>query len=127
MASVVLDASVLLAHISGEPGSEAAPYLAHDGLLSTVNLTEVFAKLVERGLTANAAAELIYRYGFDPVPFDRGLARLAGLLRPVTKPLGLSLGDRACLALAQRENLPVLTTDRIWTKLNLGIPIKLMR
>jgi PIN domain nuclease of toxin-antitoxin system len=127
MASAVLDASVLLAHISGERGSESVLQLTDDTLLSTVNLAEVFSKLLERDLTADAAASMIYRYGFDPVPFDRELARRAGVLRPVANALGLSLGDRACLALAQREALPVLTTDRAWTKLNVGVEIKVLR
>jgi PIN domain nuclease of toxin-antitoxin system len=127
MASAVLDASVLLAHISGEKGSEAVPRLANGALLSTVNLAEVFAKLLERNFTADEAGETIYGYGFDPVPFDRGLARQTGVLRPITKALGLSLGDRACLALAQREGLPVLTTDKSWTKLNIGIEIRVIR
>jgi PIN domain nuclease of toxin-antitoxin system len=127
MANAVLDASVLLAHISGERGSGAVPRLANDALLSTVNLAEVFAKLLERDLSASDAASMIYRYGFYPVPFDRELARRSGMLRPMTKPLGLSLGDRACLALAQREALPVLTTDKSWTKLNIGVEIKVVR
>jgi PIN domain nuclease of toxin-antitoxin system len=127
MASAVLDASVLLAHISGERGAEAVPHLADDALLSTVNLSEVYAKLLERDLSADDAASLIYRYGFNPVPFDRELARKAGMLRPATRALGLSLGDRACLALAQREGLPALTTDRSWTKLNIGVEIKVLR
>jgi PIN domain nuclease of toxin-antitoxin system len=55
------------------------------------------------------------------------MARQTGALRPATKALGLSLGDRACLALARRERLPILTADRSWAKLDLGIPIKVMR
>ena len=108
-------------------GPRNVPHLANDALLSTVNLAEVFSKLLERNLTADQAGEMIYSYGFDPVPFDRGLARQTGVLRPITKALGLSLGDRACLALAQREALPVLTTDRNWTKLNIGVEIKVLR
>jgi PIN domain nuclease of toxin-antitoxin system len=127
MASAVLDASVLLAHISGEKGSEVVPDLASGALLSTVNLAELFAKLLERNFTANEAGETIYGYRFDPVPFDRELARRTGVLRPLTKALGLSLGDRACLALAQREGLPVLTTDKSWAKLNIGIEIRIIR
>jgi PIN domain nuclease of toxin-antitoxin system len=127
MASAVLDASVLLAHISGEKGSEAVPQLANGALLSTVNLAEVFAKLLERNFTAKEAGETIYGYGFDPVPFDRELSRRTGVLRPLTKVLGLSLGDRACLALAQREGLPALTADKSWTKLNIGIEIRVIR
>jgi PIN domain nuclease of toxin-antitoxin system len=127
MASAVLDASVMLAHISGEKGSEAVPQLTNGALLSTVNLAEVFAKLLERDFTADEAGETIYGYGFEPVPFDRGLARQTGVLRRATKAFGLSLGDRACLALAQREGLPVLTTDKNWAKLSIGVEIKVIR
>lgn len=127
MASAILDASALLAHIRGEPGSEPVAEIAVDAFMSTVNLAEVFSKLLERTLTAEQADEIIYRYGFGVVPFDERLARRVGELRPATKTLGLSLGDRACLALAQREGLPVVTTDRNWTKLTLGIEIKVVR
>jgi ribonuclease VapC len=127
MASAVLDASVLLAHIAGEKGSEVVPQLASGALLSTINLAEVFAKLLERNFTANEAGQTIYGYRFNPVPFDRELARRTGVLRPLTKALGLSLGDRACLALAQREGLPVLTADKNWAKLSIGVEIKVIR
>ena len=127
MASVVLDASALLAHIRGERGSDPVAEIAADALLSTVNLAEVLSKLMERSLSAEQADAIVYRYGFAVVPFDEGLARRAGALRPATKALGLSLGDRACLALALREGLPVITTDRNWTKLTLGIEIKVVR
>jgi ribonuclease VapC len=127
MASAVLDASVLLAHIAGEKGSEVVPQLASGALLSTINLAEVFAKLLERNFTPNEAGETIYGYRFNPVPFDRELARRTGVLRPLTKALGLSLGDRACLALAQREGLPVLTADKNWAKLSIGVEIKVIR
>jgi PIN domain nuclease of toxin-antitoxin system len=127
MASAVLDASALLAHIRGERGSDQVAEIAIDALMSAVNLAEVFSKLMERGLTAEQADAIVFRYGFEVIPFDEGLARRVGALRPATKTLGLSLGDRACLALAQREALPVLTTDRNWTKLVLGIEIKIAR
>lgn len=127
MASVVLDASALLAHIRDEPGSSLVANLAPDALMSTVNLAEVYSKLMERGLSADEADAIVYRYGFEVVPFDEELARRTGALRPATKTLGLSLGDRACLALALREALPVVTTDRNWTKLTLGIEIKVAR
>ena len=127
MASVVLDASALLAHIREEPGSGLVANLAPYALMSTVNLAEVYSKLMERGLSADEADAIVYRYGFEVVPFDEQLARRAGALRPATKTLGLSLGDRACLALALREALPVVTTDRNWTKLTLGIEIRVVR
>jgi ribonuclease VapC len=127
MASCVLDASALLAHIRAERGSDPVADLAADALMSTVNLAEVFSKLVEQGLTVEQADEIVLRYGMEIAPFDEGLARRAGALRPATKSLGLSLGDRACLALAEQEALPVITTDRNWTKLSLGIEIRIVR
>jgi PIN domain nuclease of toxin-antitoxin system len=127
MASAVFDASVLLAHIGQEPGSDGIDELAVEALMSAVNLAEVFAKLAERGLSQDEADMIVYRYRLEVVPFDEELARQTGALRPVTKALGLSLGDRACLALARHERLPVLTADRSWAKLDLGIPIKVMR
>jgi PIN domain nuclease of toxin-antitoxin system len=124
MASAVFDASVLLAHMGQEPGSDGIDELAVEALMSAVNLAEVFAKLADRGLSQNEADMIVYRYRLEVVPFDEDLARQTGALRPATKSLGLSLGDRACLALAQRERLPVLTADKSWAKLNLGIAIK---
>lgn len=127
MASAVFDASALLAHIGQEPGSDAIDELAVDALMSAVNLAEVFAKLAERGLSQDQADMIVYRYRLDVVPFDEELARQTGALRPATKALGLSLGDRACVALAQRERLPILTADRNWAKLDLGIPVRVVR
>jgi PIN domain nuclease of toxin-antitoxin system len=116
-----------LAHIAGEKGSDAVAQVAGDALLGAVNLAEVFSKLSERGLSADQADTIVYRYRFEIAPFDEALARQTGALRQATRKWGLSLGDRACLALAQRENLPVLTTDRDWAKLDLGIEVKLIR
>jgi PIN domain nuclease of toxin-antitoxin system len=127
MASAVVDASALLAHIGGEPGADSIDDLADEALMSAVNLAEVFARLTERGLSERQADTIVYRYRLEVVPFDEELARQTGALRPVTKALGLSLGDRACLALARRERLPILTADRIWAKLDLGISIKVIR
>jgi ribonuclease VapC len=127
MASAVFDASVLLAHIGQEPGSDGIDELADEALMSAVNLAEVFAKLSERGLSQGEADMIVYRYRLEVVPFDEELARQTGALRPATKSLGLSLGDRACLALAQREQLPILTADKSWAKLNLGMAIKVVR
>ena len=127
MASAVLDASAVLAHIRGERGSDTVGQLAADACMSAVNLAEVISKRMEWSLSTEQADAIVYRYGFDVVPFDEGLARRAGALRPATKTLGLSLGDRACIALAQREALPVLTTDRHWAKLALGIEVKIVR
>ena len=127
MASAVLDASAVLAHILNEPGSQVVGVVAAEALVSAVNLSEIVAKLLEQSLTLTQADEIVYRYGFEVLPFDEELARQAGALRVPTRKLGLSLGDRACLALAQREGLPAVTADRQWAKLKLGIEIKVVR
>jgi PIN domain nuclease of toxin-antitoxin system len=123
MTSHVIDASAALAWILDEPGSDrVAPHLV-DGLMSAVNLSEIVARLVRAGADPMRAHYL----GSRIVPFDVDLADRAGRLWPVTAALGLSLGDRACLALAQREQLPVLTADRAWAELSLGVDVIVVR
>jgi ribonuclease VapC len=78
---------------------------------------------MEESLTVEQADAIVLRCGIDVVSFDEGLARRAGALRPATKSLGLSL----CLALAQRIGLPVLTADRTWAKLAVGVEVKVVR
>ncbi|WP_395945191.1 type II toxin-antitoxin system VapC family toxin [Brevundimonas sp.] len=119
----VVDASAALAFLMGEPGAEAtAPHLA-TGLMSAVNLAEVIGYLVRRGLDPARAFYL----GCEIAPFEATLADRAGRLAPLTAAFGLSLGDRACLALAEREGAPVLTADRLWARLDLGIDVILVR
>ncbi len=127
MASIVFDASVILAHINNEPGSEGADALFGDALISAVNVAEVAGKLVERGASLPLVRAALSRYGLQVAAFDGELAERTGALRLKTKSLGLSLGDRACLALAEREALPVLTADKAWKQLNLPIEVRLLR
>jgi PIN domain nuclease of toxin-antitoxin system len=127
VASIVLDASVILAHINGEPGSERAEAFFGDALISSVNLAEVVGKLAERGASVGLVRAALSRYGLQVAAFDEDLAERAGALRPQTKAFGLSLGDRACLALAQRSALAVLTADRAWKDLNLPVEVQLLR
>ena len=127
MASIVLDASVILAHLGGEPGAERAEAFFGDALMSAVNFSEVVAKLVERGASLGLVRAALSRYGLQVAAFDEELAERTGALRPRTKAFGLSLGDRACLALAERSALPVLTADRAWKDLNLSIEVQLLR
>jgi PIN domain nuclease of toxin-antitoxin system len=95
--------------------------------LSSVNYTETISKCLDRGEGIDTALRKIAAIGVEIVAYDAGLARRAGELRPLTKRLGLSLADRACLALAEREALPVLTADRSWKLLSLGLDIRLIR
>ncbi|MGH2349683.1 MAG: type II toxin-antitoxin system VapC family toxin, partial [bacterium] len=92
-----------------------------------VNLSEVVAKLADVSMDESMAREVLTPLGLDIVPFDQESAFIAGSLRPYTRHLGLSLGDRACLALGKRMGLPILTADRTWASLQLGIEIRSIR
>jgi ribonuclease VapC len=127
VARIVFDSSVILAHLNDEPGSERAAPLFGDALISAVNVAEIVSKLAERGAALNLIRAALSRYGLQIATFDEELAERTGALRPRTKSLGLSLGDRACLALAERFALPVLTADRTWKDLNLSIDVQLLR
>jgi ribonuclease VapC len=128
MISYVLDASALLALFHGEPGGEKVAQAIKEGAaISTVNLAEVVSKLNEIGTPEELIQEAVDVLKLSIVDFDAGLAYKVGLLRPLTKHLGLSLGDRACLALAQYLNLPTLTTDKAWQELSLDVNIQVIR
>jgi PIN domain nuclease of toxin-antitoxin system len=127
MSGVVLDSSALLAFIQGEPGGEVVAATVGDALMSSVNHAEVVTKLVERTGSLDVARAALGIANVDVVDFDRSQAEQAGLLAKQTRSRGLSLGDRACLALAAREAAPVLTADRIWATLKLDVEIRLIR
>jgi ribonuclease VapC len=128
MADYVLDASALLVLLKGETGSERVIEALMDGAaISAVNFSEVVAKLREGGMLEEAIHESLDSLELDIVEFDTEFAYQAGLPRPLTKSAGLSLGDRACLALAQNLNLPALTADRAWDGLSLGIRVQVIR
>jgi len=113
----VLDSSAVLALIFNEPGAERVRSALPDALLSTVNFAEVITKLVEKGLPAEVAHAAVEVFGTEIVAFDFDQAYLTGELRAATRSAGLSLGDRACLALARLRNLPAMTADRAWGRL----------
>ena len=124
----VFDASAVLAAIFEEPGADRveALWAQGDNLLCAVNFAEVIAKLAERGMGDADIATVIEGIPLDVIPFDRPTAHQAGLLRPVTKALGLSLGDRACLALGMTREARVVTADRSWKKVN-GVDVDVIR
>jgi PIN domain nuclease of toxin-antitoxin system len=123
----VLDSSAVLAVIFDEPGGEVVVDLLQGGLLSTVNQTEIHTKLLLDGRAANIAWNRVRNMGVEVCFFDDEQARIAAELIWETRPFGLSLGDRACLALAMQRKATVYTTDRIWKKLDLGIEIVAIR
>jgi ribonuclease VapC len=127
VAKAVLDASAVLAYVNGEPGAEIVAPVIGDSLVSAVNLAEIVTKLVARTGSLELARTMLGIATFDVVDFDRALAERAGAFVTSTRPKGLSLGDRACLALAESQGLPVLTADRAWTALKVDIDIRPIR
>lgn len=126
MSDVVLDSSAVLALLTNEPGTDVVEAALPGALLSTVNLAEIVAKLCERGMPAEEATYLIYSIGVEVAEFDAEQATRSGELRVSARSAGLSLGDRACLALAQVRGLPVLTADTAWGQLK-HLDIRLIR
>lgn len=123
----VLDASAILAIIKGENGQEQAAAALSAGKVCSVNFAEVITNLVHLGLPAETARQIADDLALNVLDFDRDLALQAGFLRKITTRRGLSLGDRACIALAMREKLPVMTADRVWTDLDLPVEVVLIR
>ena len=128
MNSVVLDASAILAIINQEAGYEKlSPDLLSRAVASTVNIAEVQAKLVTRGWLADEAWEDAVSPIREIIDFTEQHARIAGGMAGQTKPFGLSLGDRACLALGVALKTPVYTAERSWKKLKLDLQIQCIR
>jgi ribonuclease VapC len=128
VSKIVLDASAVLAVLNQEPGAEKLTLeMLSYAAASTVNLAEVHTKLVSRGGNPEEAWEDTLSAVQEHVPFTEEHAKIAGDLAVVTRSLGLSLGDRACLALGLAMNIPVYTTDRSWKNLKLGIRIHVLR
>ena len=126
MSKVVLDSSAVIAFLFAEAGAESVrSYLGH-AYLSTVNLVEVLSVATDRGFDADKIQASLVPL-VELIHFDVKQAAFCGELRPLTKAFGLSLGDRACLALAHHLKKPVLTADKIWQNLELNIEINLIR
>jgi PIN domain nuclease of toxin-antitoxin system len=127
MNGAVFDTSAVLAIINSELGAEQAIAMLDGALLCTVNHAEVMTKLAEHGLSREQARAIVLKIGIVVVDFGIDLADRTGTLRMPTRHLGLSLADRACLALAEREAVPAVTADRQWAATDLGIEVVLIR
>jgi ribonuclease VapC len=123
----VLDASALLALVHGERGAERVTEILDRAVISAVNLAEVVGRLADRGLPGDAIRQRLERLGLGTIPVDEDLAYAVGLLRPATRRLGLSLGDRVCIALARRLGAVALSADRAWAQLDIGVRVELLR
>ena len=131
MDSIVLDAAAILAMLQDEQGGDGVLAAIEEAIvpvaISSVNFCEVVTKLVRDGLSIDEARFAVESLREYVVAFDESQALFAAALYPATSGIGLSLGDRACLALAAERMATAWTTDRAWKKLKLGIPIKLIR
>lgn len=124
---MVLDASALLALLRAEPGSDKVAQYVPGAVIGAVNLSEVVAKLIERGVPEQAVRSALRQVELEIHPFGEDLAYQAGILRLTTRSAGLSFGDRACLALGQQLAAPVLTTERNWKDLDVGVEVRTIR
>ena len=127
MSDVVLDASAVLALLHGEPGADQVQAHLRNAVIGTVNLSEVLAKLLESGMPAQPASQALGQLQLRTIAFDASLAHATAALRITTRALGLSLGDRACLALAQSLSCPAITADRTWKTLRIGVKVMTIR
>jgi ribonuclease VapC len=108
----VLDASAVIAMLRSEPGADIVWSASSDAVISAVNYSEVLKKTIERGGTGEAAAAFVRGLSIAIIPFDETLAAVSADLYPQTKQHGLSLADRACLALGIQRSCKVLTSER---------------
>jgi ribonuclease VapC len=127
VAEVVIDSSVALAFLFNEPGAEEAAVLMGDACMSAVNLAEVVTKLIDRGIPGREAMALASQLECAVVDLDAPTGSMAGAIRSATRHLGLSLGDRACLALARTRGLCAVTADRAWSRLGPDFDIRMLR
>lgn len=127
MAESVLDASAVLALLLREPGSEAVRPRLPAAVISAVNYTEVLARLYTLGGSPDEVKRLVDRHLRMVLPFDAAHAAVAAALHLPTRSAGLSLGDRACLAVGLIRGLPVLTTDQAWRKVDVGVVVEVIR
>ncbi len=122
----ILDSSAVLAVLHGEPGAEMVASGLADSAISSVNVAEVFRVLLRKGSPLNQAKRSFARLWIPVVSFDAPAAELTAEIGQSNPQL--SLGDCACVALARLENAnEVLTTDRAWTALDLGVKVTLIR
>ncbi len=129
MTRVALDASALLAMLLGEAGGERVKAALDDAVLSAVNLAEIVSHYAKLGAARPDIEAMLRPLPIRVMPIDAALSYDAGMLRPITLPGGLSLGDRYCLALAKREGVPALTAERRWPDIAAaaGVTVELIR
>lgn len=122
----ILDSSAVIVLLKKEPGAEIVAANIKRAIISSVNYAEVVSVLV-RKLTPEQIKVMLTKLIAEVIPFDEDMAMRSGMLYQQTKKYGLSLGDRACIALAQVKGMPILTADRMWANLDLDVEVKYIR
>lgn len=126
---VVLDASAVLAYLQEEEGCTQVEKILSEGeaIISSANYAEVVTKLIDINMRESEIRVVLENLEMTINPVDESQAWYTGILRQKTKQYGLSLGDRACIALAESLNLPILTTDKQWDNVDTTIKITQLR
>lgn len=124
---IALDASALLAFLLRERGHRRVAALIGEACMSTVNFCEVLGRFARVGQDVAVIGARLKGTPIEWVPFSEGQAMIAAALLPATQPEGLSLGDRACLALAAERGIRAVTADAAWRALGLSIQIETIR
>lgn len=123
--NAVLDASALLAWLQSEPGGELVEEKLAVGAISSLNWSEVLQKSLAHGIDVTGLRQDLEALGLVIMPFDADDAEQAARLW--SQGSGLSLADRACLALGLRLGAPVLTADRLWARVSLEVAVQVIR
>jgi len=124
---ILFDASTVLVLLQQEPGADRVFAKLAEAAINTVNLAEVVTKLTEAGMSEMTIQKMLIPLNLTIIPFTDLMAYEAGRLRPLTRAIGLSLGDRAYLATARVLDIPVLTADRIWLQAAVGVQVECLR
>ncbi len=127
MNDIILDASAIIAVLKREPGAERVSAVAEGARVSALTIAEVATWLTVEGVQADRAYMALNLFRLTVEPFHHARAVDAGFLVAKTRHRGLSLGDRACLALAIELGMPVMTGDRAWRDLDIGVDVRMFR
>ncbi len=127
MSPTLLDSSAVLAVLFGEPGRDRVAASIREAQISSVNMVEAISKLIDEGHDEYVAESIFRGLMLRVRDFSAGTAGIAARMRATTRHRGLSLGDRACLAEAAVTDLPVMTADRAWADLDIGVEIQVIR
>lgn len=123
----ILDTSAVLAYLFNEPGGEVVGLALDDSMIAAPNAAEIVSVLMRRGATEADAVNTLRQLEAQIVPLDEALALRTGSLIAITRELGLSLGDCACIALGESSGATILTADRGWERLDLNVRIRIIR